>query len=497
MDIQTEKLENHTARFTVNVGVDRFEKAKQQAAKKLSKRYNIPGFRKGKAPYRVIASYLGEAPIIEDAMETLGNDIYKKALDESDIQPYGPGSLEDFQLDPSPTYIFTVPLQPEVELSDYRSIRMDFEKPEVTDEQVDSVFKGFQQEHALVEESSQPAVLGNRLTVDIHGAFADDATSEESEDTKEDSDADDTNHEPAQGEMFIHRHDFEVTLDPENERIIAGFSEALVGAEAESNVEFELEVPDEESFEGIVGRKVKFDVHVHNVDVVTLPEINDDLAARVTEDEDEQLTLLQLRMRIRENLEEDAEQTAQDEYASKILAKVVEESTIIYPEMMVDDQVEDLLNELDQNLRQQGMTLDDYTKVTGTSRETLAEQNRERAIEQLERSLVLGELLVQEKISVEESDIDVRVDEVLAQFGEQAASLRQLFDTPQMRSNLVNELMYQKLIDRLAKIGRGEEIEQEVETTAEESQSDEVEATPVVETVAEDVQSAEKNEDDS
>jgi len=162
--------------------------------------------------------------------------------------------------------------------------------------------------------------------------------------------------------------------------------------------------------------------------------------------------------------------------------------------MMVSDQVEDLLNDLDQNLRQQGMTLEDYTKVTGTSRETLAEQNRDRAVEQLERSLVLGELLVNEKITVEESDIDVRVNEVLSQFGEQAQSLRQLFDTPQMRSNLVNELMYQKLIARLAEIGRGEFVEEDVEADDVVEEVSETENTEA-DTETQDTAEVAKNED--
>lgn len=486
MEIQTERLENHTARFTVNIDAAQFEKAKKQAARKLSKRYNIPGFRKGKAPYRIVANYLGEAPIIEDAMETLGNEIYKKALDESEIEPYGPGSLEDFKLDPVPTYIFSVPLQPEVQLGDYLSLRQDYEVPEVTDEQVDDALHALREEYALVEESSQPAALGNRLVVDIHSVFVDgeerpednsEQVSEEdqehaesaqtseanvnAEDTTEsvmdeDADDEDTGIEPYKGDMFIHRHDFELTLNVEDSPILPGFSEALIGAENGSVVEFQLEIPDDEMFEGIVGRKVEFEVEVKSIEVVTLPELNDDLAARVTEDEDEQLTLLQLRMRTRENLQKHMEDQAKQEYSENMLSNIVEQATVSFPEAMVNDQIEEILREFDQSLRERGLTLDTYIKVMNTTREDVGEQSRERAEERLQRSLVMGELLEKEGITVEPEDISARIDEMVAQFGDQGASLRQFFDTPQMQSNIASELMYQKLMDRLVQIGTGQ-----------------------------------------
>ena len=135
--LRTERLENHKAQFTVEIEQEQLEVAKKKAARRLSHQVNIRGFRKGKAPYRIIANFLGEAAIIEEAVELLGNDIYKSALDDSEVNPYGPGALEDFSLDPKPTFVFTVPLQPEVELGDYRSIRKEYEEPEVEDEQVD------------------------------------------------------------------------------------------------------------------------------------------------------------------------------------------------------------------------------------------------------------------------------------------------------------------------------------------------------------------------
>ncbi len=144
MNVQTERLENHTARLTVALEPARLEKAKIQAAQKLSKRFRIPGFRPGKAPYKVVANYVGEASILEDAFEILGDEIYKAALTESALKPYGPGSLENVLPEP-PTMVFTVPLQPEVELNDYRSVRDTFTAPEVSDEDFERALKQLQE----------------------------------------------------------------------------------------------------------------------------------------------------------------------------------------------------------------------------------------------------------------------------------------------------------------------------------------------------------------
>src|SRR5690606_36366724 len=131
LNIQTERLADHTARFTVEVEEERQEKAKQEAAKKIAHRVNIPGFRKGKAPYRILVNYVGEAAILEDAVDVLGNDVYKDVLEQSDIQPYGPAALEDFGIDPQPTFKFVVPLQPTVDLGEYNTVRLDYEAAQV------------------------------------------------------------------------------------------------------------------------------------------------------------------------------------------------------------------------------------------------------------------------------------------------------------------------------------------------------------------------------
>lgn len=466
LNIQTEHLDNQMARFTVEVDEDRLEKAKRAAARQIARRVNIPGFRKGKAPYRILVQSGLESQILYDAVENLSQEIYRETIEQTDLDPYGPGTFEDFKVEPSPTFIYTVPLQPKVDLNDYRSVRLEFEKPEVSDEAVDEAMKRIQQQEALVEESHKPAALGNRLTLDIHSTFSDDppevaanASEEpvEAEEEAEDHDHDHEHHAPEKGAAFLHEHDAQLILDAEDEPVLPGFNEALIGKNVGDKAEFELTVPeDDEDYKDIAGRRIKFEVDVKKIEVVTLPELNDDLAARVTQDEDEPLTLLQLRMRMRETMQEELERRARDTYASRVVDEMVEIADIAYPPAMVDDQIDDMIRDLDQRLRQQGLSIETYLKVTNTTREDLQEQYRENAEAGVKRSLIMREMVSAEKLVAPEEKINERIEEMLKQFGEQAESIRSVLDTPNMRANIANDLLQAELINRLVAIGTGE-----------------------------------------
>jgi len=480
LNIQTERLENHNARFTVVLEPSQLEKAKQQSAKRLSQKYNIPGFRKGKAPYSVVLRFFGDAPILEDAIEILGNDIYKQALDESGIAPYAPGQLEDFKAEPEPTFTFLVPLQPTVDLGDYRSLRREFTAPVVDDDQVNKAMFRLQEDQALTEESSKPVEMGNRVTMELYAKVV--GEEGESKEDAQDQDHDhaegeehDHDHEHAEGEdhdhhdhdhghdhglggdEFIHEHAAVMVLRDENEEPAPGFRQAILGANVDEEREFQLTYPeDEKEYEEYAGKTANFKVKISKIETITLPPLNDDLAARVTEKEEKPLTLLELRMRTRENLEESVAQQAKNNFAGEALDAMVEGATIAFPEEMVDDQTENYLERLDQDLRRQGLTLDDYIRMSSMRREDIKASYRENAIRNLKRALVLREIRQVEQVEVDDAAINGEIDKMLVQFGEQAESLRGILDTPQMRENIKSDLMERETLDRVVAIAKGE-----------------------------------------
>jgi trigger factor len=485
LNIQTERLENHVARLTVAVEGNQWEQAKQKAARQLSQRYRIPGFRKGKAPYNVVLRFIGEPSIVEAAIESLGNEIYKDVLKEADINPYTSGAIENFELEPQPTYTFTVPLQPEVELGDYRTVRVAFKAAEVTDDQVNDAMQELRQQNAVVEDSTQPVAAGNRITIDIHSEFADDApeaaVAEEEESDTEDDEEDKENAIPQKGDNFAHRHDAVINLDPEREPLLPGFINAMVGANVDEEREFELTVPeDDENYKNIGGRKVQFHITVKKVQVVTLPELNDDFAARVTKDEDEPQTLLQLRVKLREDLQKEANRIAENAYANEVLDAIVIQATAHFPEAMLSDRIHEMIDNFDAQLQRQGINLETYQKVMGITHEQLHEQYHDEAVASLNRSLVLGELLVKEDVTLKDADIDAEIEKTLAQFGEQAEAFRKFLDTPQQRSSIANNLLYDRIMTRLAKIGKGESLDEVEDVQPEASNAQETIAEAVV-----------------
>lgn len=464
MNIQTERLENHTARFTVELDSERLEQAKQTAARKLAQRVNIPGFRKGKAPYRILVNYIGEGAVLEEAVEILGNEIYKQALDQSGIEPYGPGELEDFQIEPQPTFKFLVPLQAEVNLNDYRSVRLDYSEPTVEDEDVNRSLKMLQEQHALVEESHKPAAEGNRVTLDIHAvlvplADAPEAAAADAGETEADeaeSPEDDHNHMP-DGEPFLHEHDASYILSEDYNEPAPGFREALLGANVGENREFELTLPDDkDEYEGLAGRRVKFHVTVKKIETITLPSLNDDFAARVTAEEEKPLTLLELRMRVRENLQNYAEEQAKSRYAQEALDKMVEQATISFSEAELFDYTEDYLKRLDSDLRRRGLTLDDYMRITNKSREDLHDDYHDMVSSNLKRLLVLREVMKAENIAVGEQAIDEQIERILEQYGPQREGLRSIFQDARMRDSVRNELLEEGVFDRIVALAKGE-----------------------------------------
>ena len=475
MNIQTERLENHNARFTVTLENSQLDQAKQQAARKLSQKYNIPGFRKGKAPYNIVVRFFGEAPILEDAMEILGNEVYKQALDESGVAPYAPGQLEDFKAEPQPTFIFLVPLQPTVDLGDYRSLRMDYTEPVVEDTQVDKAMRQLQEDQALYEESTKPIEMGNRVAMELYAKIVgEEGEAAEAEHTHTEGEEHDHEHTHAEGEEhdhdhehghdhglggneFIHEHDAVMLFSEENEEPIPGFRQAVLGANVDEERTFELTYPeDEKEYEEYAGKKAEFKVKIKKIENVTMPSLNDDLAARITEKEEKPLTLLELRVRTRENLQQSTAQQAKSNFAGEALDKMVDGATIAFPEEMVDDQTDSYLERLDQDFRRQGLTLDDYMRIANKTKDQLKNDYREVAIKNLKRALVLREIRQVETIDIPEPAIDAEIDKMLLQFGEQAASLRGMLDTPQMRENIKNDLMEQGTLDRVVAIAKGE-----------------------------------------
>ncbi len=491
MNTQIERLEDHTARMTVEVEPERLEKALHGAATRLSRRLNIPGFRKGKAPYKVIVSYVGVPALMEEAVEDLGQQVYKEALTESQLDPYGPGQLEDVKTEAaSPVFTYVVPLQPTVELNAYRTIRLPFEQPTVGEDEIKESIRAMQEQQAVVEESQQPVARGNRVTMFIDGRTIEEDGAEieaeaahdhdhEGHDHEHDDDHEDDapdeqgHHHHVDDRTILHEHDAQMILDDESEPI-PGFIEALAGANVGDRREFDLTYPDTEEYEQLAGKKAHFDVEIKKIENITLPELNDELAAAATKDEEKPLTLVELQARVRENLQKLAEERARNTYSREALDAMVEQSDVSYPEAAVADQIQRMLQQFDRDLRQRGLTLDDYLKIYNRTMDDLYNDYHDSAAATVARGLVMRHLMEKEGVSVTPEDLEAEIDRILGGFGENSAQFRSLFAEPSMRANVENDLLTQRVTDRIIAIAKGEAPE----LAASEPSAEEISAAP-------------------
>lgn len=476
MNIQTELLENSIARMTVQIPPQLLEDAQKRAAVELSKKVRIPGFRPGKAPYNIVVKMLGGAAILEEAVDMLVNEVYPKALRQTDLEPYDSGTVEAFDVE-TLTFKFLLPVQPTVDLGDYLNIRVEGGDAEpITDEKLDELLQQLRREHAKSEPVEGEIAEGMTVTVTIYGEFAD------GEERPEGEEAEGQEGEQAvppvyKGDGFIHENGHKVTLNGKDDSVLPGFAEKLAGHKAGDTVTFEMVLPQEDRFEGVVGRTVKFDVEIESVSQDTLPELNDDFAAELTKDEANPLTLEQLRARIHRNMTERAEMDALDAYAEKVLNAIAEQGKLSYPEKMLDERAEEMYKSYAQRMKAGGISMDIYFQITGMTREGMLAQMREDARSPFEHSLIVSELVERHNLHLEPSEIDAEIEVMLSDVDDEGERQRVYAEltSAKGRRDVANQVFNRKVLTFLRRLGKGEVTapEPKQESTPSDTGSDE------------------------
>ena len=491
MNVEFELLEKRTARLKVAIEEDVLAKAKRSAARRLAKQINIPGFRKGKAPYNIVLRYLGEGAILEEAIEKIGPDLYVQALEEAGLEPYGPGQFENVETEPELTLVFTLPLQPVVDLGNYRDIRLEFETPEVSDEMVDRAMKFIQNSRAIVEAKDGPAEMGDEIELLVYGVLLpqeDDVAATDEADTSEDDSPD--------VQVLFDDEELKFILDEEREQPAPGFFEALSGMEAGDERDFTLTFPDDpesEYLDSLLGRTARFQVECLGVYSRHVHPLNDDFAQMVTEGKTE--TLLELRIEVRNDLAMQLSKQAEDEYASQVLDKLVEQATFDYPDSLIEDYIDEIVAQFRQRLQRESIDLDEYLRLNQMNEADLREEFQESAIKRAKRALVLGEILNQEHLSVDNAEVDEDIAQRVQMFSNDnevlRTALQEVLNTQERREDIAMSLLTQRAFDRLVEIAKGqappleedqgEDSEEEADSplpqTTEEATNDAVEGT--------------------
>lgn len=464
MNINTQFLQDHQAKLTVELEAEPFEAAKHRAARQIAKRTRIPGFRPGKAPYNVVLRTVGENHVVQEAMDLLLEEVYPKIIEQAEIKTYGPGQLSNIvSLDP-PTLEFTVPLAPVVNLPEYDSIRFPYELSAVTDDDVDQVLQDLRDRYATFETVDRPAQDGDQVNLKL--------TAERKN--------------PAEGQdPFLYNDRSTVlTVNPtdseaKTEWPYSGFSRNLVGLSAGDEKTFDYIYPEDAQIENLRSVEMNYRIKIETVKVRNLPELNDEFAKTLGEYEN----LEALRKEIHTGLGEQRKSDYDKTYQNQIVDHILSGADIHYPPQMLERETDAFLSQLENRLAQQNLDMSTYLKARQLDEEGLRKEMQPSAEERLKRSLILMEIAKIEKIEVEEQLVQNETINTINQLHqyykpEEARRIITQDFIQNVVGNITGEILLDKTLQHLTSIAKGEASKDQTSETPQASTEPQPEKKP-------------------
>ena len=395
-----EKLEGSKVKLTIEVSADKFEEAIQQAYRTSGKKFNVPGFRKGKAPRKMIENTYGPLAFFDDAFDVVYPEVYQAAVKEHELEVIDRPdiSIVELPLDGN-NLVFTaeVAVRPEVKLGQYKGIEIEKREYNVTDDEVDFAMQREREKLARMVDVERPVQNGDTVNLDYSGSVS--------------------------GIKFEGGTAEGATLEIGSHTFIDGFEDQMVGMTIGEEKDINVTFPEQYHSEALAGAEATFHVKVNGIQVKELPELDDEFAKDVSEFD----TLEELRASKREELEKQAAERATIEKENAVVAKVVDNAEVEVPDIMVDRQIDAILNDIRYRLSMQGMSLEDYMKYTGMSMEDFRTQSRPDAERRVKSQLVIDAVAKAENIKAEDADVEAKIDEYVAQFGDKAEDIKKGF----------------------------------------------------------------------
>ena len=414
--------------------------------RRLASRVKIPGFRPGKAPRSIVESHLGRTALVQEALEFMIPETLNQVLSDESIQAYADPQLELLEIEPV-SFKAIVPLEPLVDLGDFRSIHVDREPVEVTEEQVDEVVEQLRNESAPWDPVERPVQFGDLLNLNVDGTI--------------------------EGDQAINDKGVDFIPEKENPMPMPGFSAALVGMTAGETKELSLFVPDDHNQEEYAGKECQFKVEVLSIKEKLLPELDDEFAKGIR-DGYESLEALKdfVRQRIKDDGEASADRQAQEASVQELLKTAsVQASDLIYQR-----ELDHMYEERERSLRSQRMDMDTYLGYIGKTGEEWREELRPRAEERLNTYLVLRKLAEEESIEISPEDIQSEIDTIVVNAGDSEETMRNTLSSESahesIRSSLVNRQVMARLLEITGAAAPGSADQPANEEEAEDSQEE-------------------------
>ena len=422
MSLQVEKMEKNMAKLTIEVSAEELDKAMQNAYLKARGKISIPGFRKGKAPRKMIEQMYGKGIFLEDAANALIPEHYSKALEECDLEIVSQPEIDVTQAEPGKAFIFTaeVAVKPEVTLGEYKGVEVPKSETEVTDEDIDAEIKKEQEKNSrTVTVEDRGAENGDITTIDFEG-FADGVAFEGGKGT-----------------------DYPLTLGSGS--FIPGFEDQLVGAKAGDHVEVNVTFPEEYQAAELAGKAAVFQCDVKKVETKELPELDDDFAQDVSEFD----TLAEYREDVKKNLTEKKEKEARAAKENAAVDKAIENAEMEIPDAMLNTQVRQMMNDFASRMQSQGLTMEQYFQFTGMTAEKMQEEMKPQALKRIQTRLVLEKIAETENIEVSEDEVNEEISKMAEMYKMEADKLKELLGDRELEQ-MKKDMAVQKAVTLVA-----------------------------------------------
>ena len=422
MSVQVEKLEKNMAKLTIELSAEQFEDAMKKAFNKSKNKFNIPGFRKGKAPRAMIEKMYGEGIFYEEAADEAINATCMEAMNESGLEIVSRPEVAVEQIGKDKPFIYTatVAVRPEVTLGEYKGIEVEKVDAAVKPEDVEAELKKVQEQNArLLTVEDRPVADGDQTVIDFEG-FVDGKTFDGGK--------------AADYPLTIGSHSF-----------IDTFEEQLVGKNIGEECEINVTFPEEYHAAELAGKPATFKVTVKEIKVKELPELDDDFAKDVSEFD----TLAEYKEHIKTNLVERKENEAKRAKEDAAVDKAIENAQMDIPEAMLQTQCRQMLDDFSRRMQSQGLSMDQYFQFTGMTAEKMMEDMKPQALKRIQTRLVLEKVAEVENIQPTEEEVNEEISKMAEAYKMEADKLKELLGERELEQ-MKKDMAVQKAVTVIA-----------------------------------------------
>ena len=422
MSLQVEKLEKNMAKLTIEASAEDFEKAIQKVYLKARGRINIPGFRKGKAPRKLIEKMYGTGVFYEDAANDLIPTAYAEALKDCDLEIVSRPEINVTQIESGKPFIFTaeVAVKPEVTLGEYKGVEVEKSDDEVTDEDINKeVDKERENNSRTIDVDDRAVENGDIIKLDFDGSV------------------DGVPFEGGKAENY--------TLTIGSGSFIPGFEDQLIGTKIGEEKDVTVTFPEDYHEKSLAGKEAVFKCKVNAITVKELPDADDEFASEVSEFE----TLAEYKEDIKKKLTEKKEKEARAKKEAQAVEKAVENATMEIPDAMIDTQVQSMMEDFARRMQSQGLSLEQYFQFTGMDAKKMHDQMKPEALKRIQNSLVLEAVAKAENIEISDEKVDEEIAKMAEAYKMEVEKLKGIIGDSE-RDQMKKDLAVQAAADLIA-----------------------------------------------